>query len=278
MTGQVLLTFQACVCDYYFMKKTAAKPLTKTELKRIILREVPRFVKKDPEIREFILNISAERFADKKKTEDRFERLLEELRRDREENQRKWEENQRKWEENERRWEENQRRLERLESEWNQRWEENQKIIHSMLEEIKLLHRKYDTGIGALGARWGLRAESSFREAIKDILEEDFPVKVERYRTMDEEGTVFGRPDQVELDLIIKNGSVTVAEIKSSISKADVSTFLRKIQVYEKKEGRSVDRKIIISPMVDSSALKFARESGIKVYGYPEEIEISELQ
>lgn len=45
---------------------------------------------------------------------------------------------------------------------------------------------------------------------------------------MDEEGIVLGRPDQVELDLIIKNGSVTVAEIKSSISKGDVITFIKK--------------------------------------------------
>ncbi|MCX7793186.1 MAG: DUF3782 domain-containing protein [Thermodesulfovibrionales bacterium] len=224
------------------MKKSALKPLTKTEIKKIILREVPRFVKKDPEIREFILKISAEKFADKKKTEDRFDRLLEELRKEREENQRKWEENQRKWEENQRRWEENQRHLESLEREWakkweeNQRkWEENQMVINSILEEIKFLHRKYDTGIGALGSRWGLRAESSFRDAIKGILEEDFPVKVERYRTIDEEGIVFGKPDQVELDLIIKNGFITVAEIKSSISKGDVITFLRKVQVYEKK-------------------------------------------
>ncbi len=274
------------------MKRTAARPLTKAELKRIIITEVPRFIKKDPEIREFILKISAERFADKKKTEDRFERLLEELRKEREKYEKRWEENQRRWEENEKRWEENQRHLERLEKEWNakweenqrrweeneKRWEENQKVINSILEEIKLLHRKYDTGIGALGSRWGLRAESSFRDAIKGILEEDFPVKVERYKTMDEEGIVFGRPDQVELDLIIRNGSVTVAEIKSSISKGDVVTFLRKIQVYEKKEGRPVKRKIIISPMVENAALEFAKESGLKVYGYPEEIELSELQ
>ncbi len=274
------------------MKKSAAKPLTKTELKRIIFKEIPRFVKKDPEIREFILKISAGRFADRKETEDRFERLLEQLRIDREKYEKRWQENQRhlerlerewaeRWEENERRWEENQRRWEENQRRWEEnerRWEENQKVINSILEEIKLLHRKYDTGIGALGSRWGLRAESSFRDAIKGILEEDFPVKVERYRTIDEEGLVFGRPDQIELDLIIRNGYVTVAEIKSSISKGDVITYLRKIQVYEKKEGRPVRRKIIISPMVDNAALEFAKESNIKVYGYPEEIELSELQ
>ncbi len=260
------------------MKRSTAKTFTKTELRRLILTEVPRFVKKDPEIREFILRIASDRFADRKKTEDRFERLFEELKRDREENQKKWEENQR-------RWEENQRHLERLEREWAERWEENQKkweenqkVINSILEEIKLLHRKYDTGIGAIGSRWGLRAEASFRDAIKGILEEHFPVKVERYKAVDEEGIVFGRPDQIELDLIIRDGEVIVAEIKSSISKGDVATFLRKIKVFESKEGRSVMKRILISPMIDNSALEFARANGLKVYGYPEEVDLSELQ
>lgn len=228
------------------MKNSSGKTLTKAEIKRIILTEVPRFIKKDPEIREFILRISSEKFAEKKKTEDRFDRIL--------------------------------NHLEKLGTEWNKKWEENQNTINAVLEEIKLLHRKYDTGIGALGARWGLRAESSFREAIKGIIEEHLPLKVERYRAMDEEGIVFGRPDQIELDLIIRDGMVVVSEIKSSISKADVTIFLKKVNFYEQKEKTVVDKKILISPMIDSAAVEFAQLNGIKVYGYPEEIQISDLQ
>lgn len=235
------------------MKNSSGKTLTKAEIKRIILTEVPRFIKKDPEIREFILRISSEKFAEKKKTEDRFDRILNHLEKLGTEWNKKWEENQKKW-------------------------EENQNTIKAVLEEIKLLHRKYDTGIGALGARWGLRAESSFREAIKGIIEEHLPLKVERYRAMDEEGIVFGRPDQIELDLIIRDGMVVVSEIKSSISKADVIIFLKKVNFYEQKEKTVVDKKILISPMIDSAAVEFAQLNGIKVYGYPEEIQISDLQ
>ncbi len=235
------------------MKKSNGTILKRSEIKKIIFTEVPRLIKKDPEIREFILRISSEKFADKKKTEDRIDKLIEELRIERLENQKKWEENQK-------------------------RWEENQKVINSILNEIKLLHKKYDTGIGAIGARWGLRAEGSFREAIKGILEENFPVKVERYKAFDEEGFVFGKPDQIELDLIIKDGIVVVAEIKSSISKEELATFLRKVKIFEKKEGRVVNKMLIISPMIDSRAIAFARENGIKAYGYPEEVELSELQ
>ncbi|GAB5045922.1 PD-(D/E)XK nuclease family protein [Thermodesulfovibrio sp. TK110] len=230
----------------------------------------------------------------------------------------KWEENQKRWEENQKRWQQTQaewnkkweetqaewnkkwektqaewnKKWEKTQAEWNKKWEENQKkweenqkrweenqmVINSILEEIKLLHRKHDTTIGALGARWGLRAESSFREAIKGILEESFPIKVIKYCEKDKKGSVFGRPDQVELDLIIRDGEVIVAEIKSSFSKGDVATFLRKIDFYEKNEGKKVHRKIIISPMIESGAREFALSYGIEVYGYPEEIEFKELQ
>ena len=235
------------------MYKKNGKPLTKEEIKQIIITELPKLLKRDLQTREFIARLFQEKFADKKKTEDRFEKLLKEINQQRLESEKKWEEQ-------------------------NKRWEENNKRIDAILEEIKLLHRKHDTTIGALGARWGLRAESSFRDAIKGILEESFPVKVQRYKAKHEEGIVFGKPDQVELDLIVKNGEVIVAEIKSSISKGDVATFLRKIDFYEKKEKASVKRKIMISPMFDYGAREFALSSGIEVYGYPEEVDFKELQ
>jgi hypothetical protein len=55
---------------------------------------------------------------------------------------------------------------------------------------------------------------------------------------------VFGRPDQVKFDVI-------VCEIKSSMSKADRYIFSRKVEFYQQKYQRSVNRKIVISPMVD---------------------------
>jgi len=33
----------------------------------------------------------------------------------------------------------------------------------------------------------------------------------------DEQGEVFGHPDQIELDIIIKNGLLLICELKSSI-------------------------------------------------------------
>lgn len=39
-----------------------------------------------------------------------------------------------------------------------------------------------------------------------------------------------------------------------------------------------VEKKLITSAMIDSRASEFALSNGIKVYGYPEEIDIGELQ
>ena len=229
----------------------AIRSLSEQEIKEIIYRELPRLLKQHPEVRDLLQNM-LKQCPYREVSESRFEILLEEIKKMREESERRWQESERKWRE--------------LKEESERKWRE-------LMGEIKRLHRLYDVGIGAIGARWGFQAETTFREAIKGILEESFPVKVERYLAMDEEGKVFGRPDQVELDLIIKDGEVIVGEIKSSMSKSDVYAFYRKVKFYEEREGRKVSRMIIISPMIEPKAKKVAEDLGIEFYTYPDNIE-----
>ena len=242
------------------------KSITKKEIKEIIMKELPSLMRKDPKVKEFVLELTSKRYADRKKTEERIDRMLEELRLERIENQKRWE---------------------ALQKEWNRKWEENQKTINRMLEEIRLLRekqdadtkrldRRFDSTIGALGARWGLFSETSFRAGLRAILEE-LGVKVERYHDYDTEGVVFGRPDQVELDLLIYNNTLIVAEIKSSMSREEMHAFQRKVEFYESKHGTKVKRKIVISPMVEDRAKALARELGIEVYSYPEDVSFTEF-
>ncbi|MFZ0254907.1 MAG: hypothetical protein WAN46_04510, partial [Gammaproteobacteria bacterium] len=84
---------------------------------------------------------------------------------------------------------------------------------------------------------------------------------------------VFGRPDQVELDVIIKNGLLLICELKSSIDKAGMYIFERKARFYEKRHGRQANRLIVISPMTDARARKVAERLGIDVYGDSVEVE-----
>ena len=156
---------------------------TMEEVKRIIIAELPELMKVDPDIRNSILNVTRESYPSKRETESRFDRIMDELKRDREARDKKWEAQDKKWEE------------ERKEQ--NKKWEENQRVINEMLVSIQKLDKKHDATIGALGARWGLHSESAFRKGLSAILEGSFGVKVERYEDYDYEGTVFGRPEHV---------------------------------------------------------------------------------
>lgn len=238
------------------------------QLKQIIMRELPGILQRDPEVQEFILRLARQHFADKGETESRFDRLLDELRRDREEQYRKWEEQHARWEAQERKWEEQNAKWQEQE----RKWEENQQTLRQMMEAIQALSRKHDTTIGALGARWGLYTEQSFRNALKGILADTFKIEVLSFAEYDDEGQVFGRPDQVELDLIIKDGVLIICEIKSSMSKGDMYAFERKARFYEKKHQRQASRLVVISPMVDKQAQSVAERLGIQVYSYAEDV------
>ncbi len=89
----------------------------------------------------------------------------------------------------------------------------------------------------------------------------------------DDQGEVFGRPDQVELDVIIKNGLLLICELKSSIDKAGMYILERKARFYELRHQRTANRLIVISPMIDARARKVAERLGIDTYGDPTEVE-----
>jgi hypothetical protein len=213
-----------------------------------IKRELPALLRSDPTLRRFILDLTRETYADRRQTEDRFDRILDELRSDREEQARKWEEQARKWDEQNRKWTESGERFDRLH------------------EEIMAQAQKHDRSIGALGSRWGVQTETAFRNALAGILEKNFGVQVLSVTEYDDEGTVFGRPDQVEIDIIVKDGLLLICELKSSIDKAAMYAFERKAQFYEKRHQRKANRLLVISPMVDPRAQKVAEQLGIEVY------------
>jgi len=89
----------------------------------------------------------------------------------------------------------------------------------------------------------------------------------------DDEGEVFGRPDQVELDVIIKNDLLLICELKSSIDKAGIYIFERKARFYERRHNCKANRLIVISPMIDARAQRVAERLGIETYGDSDEME-----
>ena len=234
------------------------------EIKVLIREQLPSILAEDASIRDFILRTVSDYYSPKKETDQKFEefknrvdRILDELQRDREEQSQKWDEQLQQNQEN------------------NRKWEEQYQQNRETLEEIKKMNKKHDSTIGALGSRWGLFSEASFRNGLAAILQDSFGVEVLNINDYDPDGLVFVRPDQVEFDVIIKNGLVIVCEIKSSMSKADIYTFSRKVEFYQQKYQRIVNRKIVISPMVDPTALTVAQSLGIEVYSYAEDINLN---
>ncbi len=182
------------------------------ELHEYIKKEINVILQENPDVLDKICLSFQTRFTDKKTTEDRIDRVLQELKQDREYSERRWEASEKKWKEStqasEKRWKE-------LKDDSEKRWNDSKQQFEKMFQELKDLrisHKKMDerfqNTIGALGSRWGVHSETSFRNGLKAILEDRFGVKVENLNIKDEEGFVFHRPEQVEMDVIIINGDI----------------------------------------------------------------------
>jgi hypothetical protein len=200
-------------------------------------QELPGWLREDPEFSRWILNLARGEFAGRQETESRFDRVLDEMRRDREAQERKWAE----------------------------QIAEN----HRLHAEVMAMADRLDRRLGALGARWGLLSETAFRDGLAAILEKSFGVEVVNINDYDDEGLVFGRPDQVELDILIKNGLLIACEIKSSMDKAGLYIFSRKVDFYERKHQRKADRRLVITPFLDPRAAAIPKKLGIEVYADP---------
>jgi len=248
---------------------------TPENIRQLVREEVRRALIEDSEVRHAAQTAVRETLADQ---ENRFDRLIEELRLAREEDSRRWEEQAKRWDEQAKRWDEQAKRWDEQAKRWdeqakrweeqNLRWKEDQKVIRAMLRRLD----NFDSRLGALGARWGLHSEEAFRSALQGILEASFGVKVINLRDWDDSGEVFGRPDQVELDVIIYNATLILCEIKSAVSKGDIALFNRKVKWYEQRHNRKADRCIVISPLADTRARQFARELGIEVYSFARDV------
>ena len=239
-------------------------------LKETIKKELPGLLRDDPALRAYILGLTSSAYAGHQETQDRFWEVLAELRHDREEQARQWEAQNRKWEEDKqeqnRKWEEDKQEQNRKWEEQNRRWDANQEEIRKLHEAIMAQALKHDRSIGALGARWGMQSEAAFRNALAGILEKSFGVEVLNITDYDDQGEVFGRPDQVELNVIIKNGLLLICELKSSIDKAGMYIFERKARFYEKRHQRQANRLIVISPMIEPRAQRVAEQLGIETF------------
>ena len=269
--------------------------LTEEEIRELIANEFPRLITQNPEIRYELIGVMSETFAKKeditailnelKQMREESEQQRVEFREDmkaiREESEQRWgdfrqemgalrEESNRLREESERRWVEFRQEMQVLREESNRLREESRESRAYLDDSL----RRFNHTVQGLGARWGLLSEEAFRNGLAAILTDELGFRVERYEGYDDSGSVFGQPEQVEMDVIIRNGLVIAIEIKSSVSRGDLSLFQRKIAFFEQAENVTVNRRFFISPFVDPNAVELATGMGIELYTHSLDITI----
>jgi hypothetical protein len=125
---------------------------------------------------------------------------------------------------------------------------------------LELLDRRF----GVLGSRWGDGAEEAFRQGLLELVR-DLGYRVEHYQGQDPEGFINYTPRSYDLDLLVRDGELVVAEIKSNASAADVTEFHRCVLLYEKQTGQRATKRILVAVTLQAAALERARELGIIV-------------
>lgn len=167
-----------------------------------------------------------------------FTAVLDELRKLREDfnkhvemEEKRWEEERRRWEANEKRWQGAYKRFEAIEEELRMLREDFKMLREDFNKLYVQVNRRLDSferRLIALGARWGVESEETFREAMRGILEEILgTAEAGKWVYFDGEGEVLGRPAQVEVDLLIKDNVHILVELKASASEGDVAKLWR---------------------------------------------------
>ncbi len=157
-------------------------------------------------------------------------------------------------------------RFERLLAELQHLRQEQGKILNLIMDDDRHIAR----AISSLNTWWSVVIEGSFRSALEFILQSSSSIVFERVEYRDE-GEVFGRPDIVELNIILRNGEVLACEFKAWVSKGDIYSFWKKVKSYESRFNRKVNRALLICPYILENHLVLAKSLGLEVHASVQE-------
>ncbi len=143
----------------------------------------------------------------------------------------------------------------------DQRFEQVDRQMHQFRTEVadrfEQLDQRFDDvqrSIDRLGARWGIRNESLFRQTMAALLEQSFGVRVE-------ERTIAGE----QFDILIYDGQHILVEIAASVGPTILTRLERKRRLYEESTGVSPTRVILATASIHSRRAHQLRASGIEV-------------
>ena len=151
--------------------------------------------------------------------------------------------------------------LRALRAEVDRRFEQVDRRFEQVDRRFERLEGKMDAGFGhlqraidRLGARWGIRNESVFRQTMAAVLEESFGVTVEQ-RTIDGE----------QFDVLIFDHQHILVEIAASVGRSIQQRLERKRRLYTEATGVVPARMILATASIHSQRAHDLRQTGIEV-------------
>lgn len=193
---------------------------------------------------------------------------LEEMQVKLEERQVRLEERQTRLEERQARLEERQVKLEEMQARLEERQTRLEVEMKSLREEVKRVWEELRENrrlILAVAHRFGVISEEGFREAMRYVVQEILgAARVERVVLRDDEGTVYGHPAIVEVDVAVSDRVHVIVEVKSRVSRADVAEIKRVEALYRRARGVK-PRLLIVGGLIDRDAWETASRLGVEL-------------
>ncbi|PSN88240.1 hypothetical protein B9Q00_06355 [Candidatus Marsarchaeota G1 archaeon OSP_C] len=162
----------------------------------------------------------------------------------------------------------------KLREDFNKLFEEQKKLREDFVlirEDFSKLGSRVEVILGRMGRRWGADLERTLLGTFKEVLEKEGiePGKVESFSYIDFDGSITGLKGRlVQADILVKDGKLTLIEVKSFAEREDVDHLKDVVGYVEKILKRNIDQVYLITVNVDKHTLARAQELGFKViYG-----------
>ncbi len=124
-----------------------------------------------------------------------------------------------------------------------------------------------DAKLGRIGSRWGEDAENAIREFFTKMAAQ-WGGTVEKWRKKvrfkNEKGYVYEK--QYKIDMVVRNGKITLVEVKAHCDVEDIERFLENINFYEQTEGQGKTlEKVLLTFSVDERVTGIVDNAGIEI-------------
>jgi hypothetical protein len=228
-----------------------------------VIRTLPMLLKEHPELRTEIYKIISDEFVRRgefydymKKSDERFERLLQELRAFREDTNRRFEAVEKRFEAIDKRFEAVDKRFEE---------------VYRRFDKVDRDSKDLKDWVGIVVGGFQRRAGQSLEDAVAGTLRIALGREVKpgnitmRKKIKDDEGMIGRSGREYEIDLYVTNEECLVFEIKSYAKADEIENFNEKAELVKKKLGLKKVEKALITLDKHPSIVKLCDKFGILV-------------